>query len=125
MRVLIAWHEFHIFCLTLTFVGRLISLGQQKHAARNQEAFLMSVSATSLPRELARHLGTVDFSRVRADQGWVLNVMRQDGAAIVRLLWRMLGREQDVLDAYQECFCRLLAYEKTAEEGPPPRGYVF
>lgn len=38
--------------------------------------------------------------------------MRSDGAGILRLLWRMLGREQDVLDAYQDCFCKLAQRER-------------
>ena len=28
---------------------------------------------------------------------------------ILRMLWRLLGREQDVMDAYQDCFCKLTA----------------
>jgi len=27
------------------------------------------------------------------------------------MLWRLLGREQDVMDAYQDCFCKLAARE--------------
>ena len=38
---------------------------------------------------------------------WVLRVMSSEGPAILRMLWRLLGREADVLDAYQDCFCKL------------------
>ena len=27
----------------------------------------------------------------------------------IRMLWRLLGREHDVMDAYQDCFCKLAA----------------
>lgn len=84
----------------------------------------MSALATSLPPELAGLLGSVDIPRVRSAQGWLLRLMQKDGSALVRLLWRMLGREQDVLDAYQECFCKLIAqFERDGQV--PHRGYVF
>jgi len=35
---------------------------------------------------------------------WIARLMNEDGPAIMRLLWRILGREQDVLDAFQDCF---------------------
>lgn len=35
--------------------------------------------------------------------------MAEDGPGILRMLWRILGREQDVMDAYQDCFCKLAA----------------
>ncbi len=38
---------------------------------------------------------------------WVLRVMSSEGPGIIRMLWRLLGREHDVLDAYQDCFCKL------------------
>jgi RNA polymerase sigma-70 factor (ECF subfamily) len=80
--------------------------------------------AAILRGDLAGLLGSIDYSGIRSKQAWVLTIMRKDGAAIVRLLWRMLGREDDVLDAYQECFCKLIAL---AEKGgdPPCRSFVF
>ena len=84
----------------------------------------MSALATTLPPELAGLLGAIDLPRVRSTQGWLLHLMRKDGSALVRLFWRMLGREQDVLDAYQECFCKLIAqFERDGQV--PHRGYVF
>lgn len=74
--------------------------------------------------DLTGLLGAVDLSAVRVNQAWVLTTMRKDGPALVRLLWRMLGREDDVLDAYQDCFCKLIAYsEKSGER--PARAFVF
>lgn len=43
---------------------------------------------------------------------WVLRIMQREGPGILRMLWRMLGREHDVMDAYQDCFCRLASRGK-------------
>lgn len=42
-----------------------------------------------------------------ADHAWVLRLLETEGPGILRLLWRLLGVEQDVLDAYQDTFCNL------------------
>lgn len=44
-------------------------------------------------------------------QAWVLSAMQKQGPALVRLLWRILGCEQDVCDAYQETFLKLAHYD--------------
>jgi len=44
-----------------------------------------------------------------ARSAWMLRLIEADGPGILRMLWRILGREQDVLDAYQDCFCKLAA----------------
>lgn len=41
------------------------------------------------------------------DTEWVSRLMQTEGPGILRVLWRLLGREQDVMDAYQDCFCKL------------------
>ena len=46
------------------------------------------------------------FSRDEQDR--VARLMDREGPGIVRMLWRMLGREADVMDAYQDCFCKLI-----------------
>lgn len=46
-------------------------------------------------------------SRARADQAWIRRVIDREGPGIVRMLWRILGREHDVMDAFQDCFCKL------------------
>lgn len=84
----------------------------------------MTAFAISLPRDVSAILGSIDLSQVRSSHGWVLRVMRNDGPALVRLLWRMLGREQDVLDAYQDTFCRLIGMGDS-QAAAPPRGYIF
>ncbi|MCB9858081.1 MAG: RNA polymerase sigma factor [Phycisphaerales bacterium] len=79
---------------------------------------------TAIQPDLAGLIGAIDLSAVRVNQAWVLTTMRKDGPALIRLLWRMLGREDDVLDAYQDCFCKLIAYsEKSGER--PERAFVF
>ena len=74
--------------------------------------------------KVAGIFGATSSSNSRVDQAWVLTAMRKDGPAIVRLLWRMLGSEEDVLDAYQDCFCKLIAhFRKTGMR--PERAYLF
>lgn len=41
--------------------------------------------------------------------GWVLQLMKNDGPGILRMLHRLLSTESDVMDAYQDCFCKLAA----------------
>ena len=73
---------------------------------------------TAIQPDLAGLLGAIDLSVVRVNQAWVLTTMRKDGPALIRLLWRMLGREDDVLDAYQDCFCKLIAYSEKTSRRP-------
>ncbi len=44
---------------------------------------------------------------VDAGQEWVLTAMQRHGPALVTMLWRILGSEQDVCDAYQDTFIKL------------------
>lgn len=44
---------------------------------------------------------------IAADQRWVLVAMQTHGPALVRMLWRILGCEEDVYDAYQDTFLQL------------------
>ncbi|RJP36160.1 MAG: RNA polymerase sigma factor [Phycisphaerales bacterium] len=55
---------------------------------------------------------------------WYARVIRDDGPGILRMLWRMLGNEQDVLDAYQESWC-LLAQLGTPRDVRSVRAYVY
>ncbi|MGD0573597.1 MAG: sigma-70 family RNA polymerase sigma factor [Sedimentisphaerales bacterium] len=57
-------------------------------------------------------------------QGWVLCAMQQHGRGLVNMLWRILGNEQDVCDAYQDTFLKLANHE----HGCKPehvKAYVF
>ena len=48
---------------------------------------------------------------VDESQQWVLSTMQRHGQELVTMLWRILGNEQDVYDAYQDTFLRLAHYE--------------
>ncbi len=48
---------------------------------------------------------------VEESQRWILAAMRQHGHELVTMLWRILGNEQDVCDAYQTTFVRLANHE--------------
>ncbi|MFQ5461757.1 MAG: RNA polymerase sigma factor [Phycisphaerae bacterium] len=41
---------------------------------------------------------------------WILRVMETEGPHILALLRRLLSNEADVLDAYQDCFCKLATF---------------
>jgi RNA polymerase sigma factor (sigma-70 family) len=44
-------------------------------------------------------------------QKWVLSAMQSYGQQLITMLWRILGNEQDVCDAYQDTFLHLAHYE--------------
>lgn len=48
---------------------------------------------------------------VVASQRWVLTAMQKHGAPLVSMLWRILGNEADVCDAYQDTFLQLVHYQ--------------
>lgn len=61
---------------------------------------------------------------VSASQGWVLSAMQHHGPELVTMLWRILGNEQDVCDAYQDTFLRLAHYEG-GQKPEHVKAYVF
>jgi RNA polymerase sigma-70 factor (ECF subfamily) len=61
---------------------------------------------------------------VAESQLWILSTMQKYGEELVTMLWRILGNEQDVCDAYQDTFLQLAHHEG----GQKPRhikAYVF
>jgi len=61
---------------------------------------------------------------VAESQRWVLSAMHKHGQGLVTMLWRILGNEQDVCDAYQDTFLQLAHFDG----GRKPRhvkAYVF
>ncbi|MFH1615039.1 MAG: sigma-70 family RNA polymerase sigma factor [Planctomycetota bacterium] len=44
-------------------------------------------------------------------QRWILSAMHRQGQRLVTMLWRILGNEQDVCDAYQQVFLQLAHYQ--------------
>lgn len=69
----------------------------------------MRTTATSLPAGLCGMLAELASADAAAGQRWILSLLQRHGPGVVVLLWRMLGREQDVLDAYQSVVCQLAA----------------
>lgn len=76
----------------------------------------VSVRADTVGQAQTRPAET-DVERVRAmgdfSTAWLDRVIRRDGPGILRMLWRFLGSEQDVMDAYQDCFCKLAALSRS------------
>ena len=67
--------------------------------------------------------GTVAES-VAPSQQWVLPAMQVHGPPLVSMLWRILGNEQDVCDAYQNTFLQL-AYYKSGRKPKNVKAYLF
>lgn len=61
--------------------------------------------------------GDEDRAPARRAPGWVSEVLDREGPGILRLLWRLLRNEADVLDAFQDCFCRLATCSTVPDRG--------
>ncbi len=72
------------------------------------------------------HPAVEDGDRAAGDSAhrWILRVMEAEGAAILRMLWRILGSDADVMDAYQDCFCKL-ASRGGGKDLTSAKAYVF
>jgi len=57
-------------------------------------------------------------------QRWVLSAMQSHGQELVTMLWRILGNEQDVCDAYQDTFLKLAHY-KGGQKPKYVKAYIF
>ncbi len=77
----------------------------------------------ALPLELRTLLAGLQSAQVADDQQWVLALLRQEGARVVSMLWRMLGSPQDVLDAYQTAVCQIAG--RGRQERPAHLGAYF
>ncbi|MCK6457495.1 MAG: sigma-70 family RNA polymerase sigma factor [Phycisphaerae bacterium] len=89
----------------------------------------MKLPKQAVPPSLTKRAAALDAALTAGDaaagaRAWLMELMQRDGPSIVRLLWRTLGNQQDVLDAYQEMFCRLLAADR-ASGRPPFRKYAY
>ena len=68
-----------------------------------------------------------DFSvcqTVDESQRWILSVMQKHGQELVTMLWRILGNDQDVCDAYQSTFLHL-AHCQSGQKPHHVKAYVF
>ena len=61
---------------------------------------------------------------VSEDQRWILSTMHKHGQELITLLWRILGNEQDVCDAYQNTFLQLAHYEG-GQKPEYVKAYIF
>ncbi len=57
-------------------------------------------------------------------QRWVLSAMQRHGQGLVTMLWRILGNEQDVCDAYQNTFLQLV-HNETRQKPEHIKAYIF
>jgi len=64
------------------------------------------------------------YQAVDASQRWIVVAMQQYGHELVTMLWRILGNEQDVCDAYQTIFLRL-AYLEDSRRPQWVKAYLF
>jgi RNA polymerase sigma factor (sigma-70 family) len=55
---------------------------------------------------------------------WVLSAMQAQGPKLVTMLWRILGNEQDVCDAYQDTFLHLAHHDNGRKPGNI-KAYLF
>lgn len=61
---------------------------------------------------------------VDESQRWILSAMQKHGQELVVMLWRILGNEQDVCDAYQSTFLRL-AHREDRQRPRHIKAYLF
>jgi len=57
-------------------------------------------------------------------QRWILSTMQKYGPELLTMLWRILGNEQDVCDAYQDTFLQIAHFEG-GRKPDHVRAYVF
>lgn len=85
---------------------------------------MAAVQPISLPFELRCAVDSVSTGHAAHDQQWILGLIQNQGRLVVSLLWRMLGSEQDALDAYQSTICRLITQGQEAI-GTNRAGYFY
>jgi RNA polymerase sigma factor (sigma-70 family) len=59
-----------------------------------------------------------------ASQKWILVTMRKHGPSLLTMLWRILGNEEDVCDAYQDTFLQL-AHRPDRSKPRNVKAFVF
>ncbi|MFC1766244.1 RNA polymerase sigma factor [Planctomycetota bacterium] len=82
----------------------------------------MAITDQALQLDDLRDLAGVES--VPADQRWIVSTMGRYGHELVTLLWRILGNEQDVCDAYQTTFLQL-AHLDGGRKPKQLKAYVF
>jgi len=85
---------------------------------------MTQVQSIALPLELRSVLAQLASAEVADDQQWIVALLRRQGPIVLTVLWRMLGSEQEVLDAYQTAVCHLAA-KGPLGIGDNPGGYFY
>jgi len=85
---------------------------------------MTQVQSIALPLELRSMLARLASAEVAEDQQWIIALLRRQGPIVLTVLWRMLGSEQEVLDAYQTAVCHLAA-KGPLGIGGNPGGYFY
>jgi len=80
----------------------------------------MPINANAL--ELRWSLTEIDC--IEESQRWILSAMAKHGSSLVTMLWRILGNEQDVCDAYQQTFLKL-AHNPDMKKPKNVKAYLF
>jgi RNA polymerase sigma factor (sigma-70 family) len=80
----------------------------------------------SMDRTLVSQLWQGSLAQsVAASQRWVLSAMQQHGPGLVTMLWRILGSEHDVCDAYQDTFLHLANHFEDRRRPDNIRSYLY
>jgi len=61
---------------------------------------------------------------IAQSQRWILSAMQKHGQDLVSMLWRILGNEQDVCDAYQQTFLQM-AHRSDHTKPDNIKAYLF
>jgi RNA polymerase sigma-70 factor (ECF subfamily) len=85
---------------------------------------MTQVQSIALPLELRSVMAQLASAEVADDQQWIVALLRRQGPIVLTVLWRMLGSEQEVLDAYQTAVCHLAA-KGALGIGGNPGGYFY
>lgn len=73
---------------------------------------VMTTTVGAMSRALQESAEAPKRTSARSSHAWVARLIQTEGPGILRMLWRLLGREADVIDAYQDCFCKLASRGK-------------
>jgi RNA polymerase sigma factor (sigma-70 family) len=76
------------------------------------------------PTSLGLTFDLTQAHSVQKSQRWVLVTMQEFGPALVTMLWRILGNQEDVCDAYQDTFLHL-AHLPNQQKPDNVRAYLF
>ena len=77
--------------------------------AAGTSTLAMTSAVGAIPQALQASVDAAEPAASDLRHAWIVRLIQDEGRAILRLLWRLLGSEPDVMDAYQDCFCRLAA----------------